>query len=331
MKKAALLTIAIISVSLSFAAAPIITALANNNNWKNASSWTLARKPQDGDTVIIPTGVTLIIDNNQDYHNQFLYLKIYGTLMINSGARFKLNSASSIIVFTGGTIDANGAAPDVIQINGITKLKGNDADIAGPEFADNTTGSSPTSGFSFFSPLPVKFVGFNVARQNNNVLVQWTTAEEMNSRYFEVQRSENGIDWTTISNITAAGNTSANHSYSYTDKNIISKLAYYRIRQVDMDGKFSLTPVRMIKNEAAVAEVKITAASSNSIYIHFSGQVKGNVVILLTTSNGQVVSQKTFDSPIGQVIIPVQNSNKGIYIVTVTDGQELKFSKQVLL
>ena len=54
-------------------------------------------------------------------------------------------------------------------------------------------------------------------------------------------------------------------------------------------------------------------------------------MIRLTTSNGQVISQETVDSPVGQVIVPVQNSNKGINIVTVADGQELKFSKQVSL
>ncbi len=313
MKKLYSTVIVILSVIFTFAN-PVNTALGNNNNWKDAASWSLNRKPQGGDTIVIPAGVTLIIDNNQDLHSQFLYVEIYGTLEINTGTRLKLNSASSIIVYTTGTINANS----------VTKLKGSDADVSGPKLANNTTSSSP-NGFDFFTPLPVKFIGFNVARQNNNVLVQWATAEEINSSYFEVQRSENGNDWNTITTITAAGNTTLTRSYSYTDRNVTAKVVYYRVRQVDIDGRFTITPVRMIKNETGNTEIKISATSSNSVYLHFSEQVKANVVVRLISTNGQVVSQKTFDEPVGQVMMPVQNALKGIYVVNITDGQDLKF------
>jgi hypothetical protein len=100
---------------------------------------------------------------------------------------------------------------------------------------------------------------------------------------------------------------------------------------VDANGKFVITPVHMIKIENGDTEIKVSSSSSNSIYVHFSEQVKANVMIRLTSSNGQIVSQKTFGEPVGQVMMPVQNAIKGIYIVTVTDGQDLKFSKQILL
>jgi hypothetical protein len=115
MKKFYLLTISIILFSASFAG-PVITALSNNNNWKTPASWSLNRKPTDGDTVVIPAGVTLILDNNQDLHTQFLYIKIYGTLMVNAGAKLKLNSLSSIVVYTGGLINANSGAAEVLQV-----------------------------------------------------------------------------------------------------------------------------------------------------------------------------------------------------------------------
>src|SRR6266404_3348562 len=138
MKKLYSTVIVILSVIFTFAN-PVNTALGNNNNWKDAASWSLNRKPQGGDTIVIPAGVTLIIDNNQDLHSQFLYVEIYGTLEINTGTRLKLNSASSIIVYTTGTINANSGNPEVIQINGVTKLKGSDADVLGPKLTNNTT------------------------------------------------------------------------------------------------------------------------------------------------------------------------------------------------
>ena len=47
--------------------------------------------------------------------------------------------------------------------------------------------------------------------------------------------------------------------------------------------------------------------------------------------SGQIVSQEILNEPVGQVLVPVQNRMKGIYIVSVTDGQNIKFSKQLLL
>jgi len=329
MKKFYILTIALVLFSFSFAS-PVNTAIVNNGKWISNSTWSLGRQPINGDTLVIPQNMTVLVEHDVNMATSQLYMKVYGTLNFRNSV-MSLNSNSKIILFGGATINnLDGNNTESIIIGGVYKYRGTEGTVTGVKYADNTTGSSPNS-FMPFSPLPVKFIGFNVARQNNNILVEWTTAEEMNSSYYEVQRSENGNDWNTIANITAAGTTSLTHSYSHVDRNVTAKVVYYRIRQVDIDGKFAITPVRMIRNENNNTEIKLTVASSNSIYVHFSEQVKTRTVIRLTTSNGQVVSQTIFDSPIGQVLVPVQNSNKGIYIVTVTDGQDLKFSKQVLL
>ena len=131
--------------------------------------------------------------------------------------------------------------------------------------------------------------------------------------------------------MTAAGTTTSIRFYSYTDKNATAGIIYYRICQVDIDGGFTITPVRMLKNENGNSEIKISATSDNSIYVHFPEQVKTNVIVLLTSVSGQVVSQKSLNEPVGQVIVPVQMAMKGIYVVTISDGQGLKFSKQILL
>jgi hypothetical protein len=90
-------------------------------------------------------------------------------------------------------------------------------------------------------------------------------------------------------------------------------------------------PVRILKNEKGNAVVSIVGTSSNSIYVQFSEQIKNNVTVRLTSMSGQIVFQQILDKPIGQVLVPVQNTTKGIYVVSVTDGQTLKFSKQLSL
>jgi hypothetical protein len=331
MKKHYSVLIVIFTASFTFAN-PVINSIASNGNWKNSSTWDLSRVPANGDTVVIPAGTIVVIDNIQNFSAEFLYVEVYGTLKFANG-KLWLNDNSVVVIFNGGSIISTGSSSETLRIGSIDKFSGGiDGALSIPGIASKTTGASPlgfNAGVNII--LPVKFTGFTLARQNSNVLVEWSTAEEINSSYYEVQRSENGNDWITIANITAIGHTTAAHSYSYTDKNITAKVFYYRIHEVDVNGGFVFTPVRMIKNETSITEIKINSSSSNSIYVHFSEQVKANVMVRLTSASGQIVSQKSLDEPVGQVMVPVQNAIKGIYIVTVTDGHDLKFSKQILL
>ena len=121
------------------------------------------------------------------------------------------------------------------------------------------------------------------------------------------------------------------NSYEFIDKNATAAVLYYRVRQVDLDGKSSITVVRMVKNNKAGLNVNITNGGSQTVYVHFSQKVNANVVVRLSTTNGQVIGQKTYNNPVGQVLVPVTTSVKGIYVVTVTDGNGLSVSKQVML
>jgi hypothetical protein len=91
---AVLLTLIINSVFAN----PVITAIGNSN-WKNNSTWSLNRVPANGDTVVIPAGKTVIIDNIQDLSTGFLYVKIYGTLKL-SGGKLWVDANSSITIMS---------------------------------------------------------------------------------------------------------------------------------------------------------------------------------------------------------------------------------------
>jgi len=179
--------------------------------------------------------------------------------------------------------------------------------------------------------LPVKFVSFTVARKQDKVLVEWSTSQESNSSNFIVERSENGTSWTAIASVKAAGESSTLVNYSYTDKSINAPVVYYRVKQVDIDGSSTYTTVRTIKADSTTTEVTIATASSKAVLVSFSQEVKSNVTIRLVSMSGQVIAQKNVSNPAGQVLFSVANMNTGVYVVNVTDGKELKTSKQVLL
>ena len=324
MKNIYTVALALLLATISIAA-PKNTAV-NNGQWNNSSTWSLNRVPANGDTVIIPTGKTVTISSNESNSNSFV--KIYGSLKL-SGGKLSLDINSTVKVYSGGKISGTGSASEQLKIGNTKVYQGNDPDVNGPEMANMTTGS----GFVPFIDiaLPVRFISFNVARQDNNILIEWATAEESNSSYYEIERSENGINWIGIGVVKAAGNSSAINKYSLSDRNITSKIVYYRIKQVDADGKFVETAIRMIKMQAGTATIKVTAASTNSIYVHFSEQVKANVMIRVASLSGNIISQQTISQPVGQVIIPAHTNSTGIYVVTVSDGKDLTISKTIVL
>lgn len=90
--------------------------------------------------------------------------------------------------------------------------------------------------------LPVLFTKYDVKCNDKGAVLTWSTATEQNSNRFEIQRSTNGTDWVTIDNVAAAGNSDVVRNYQYVDLN--GGAAFYRIRQVDNDGRFVYTAVK---------------------------------------------------------------------------------------
>ena len=99
--------------------------------------------------------------------------------------------------------------------------------------------------------LPVSFSRFTATRNDTRVLLKWQTPTESNNRLFEVQRRTTRNDFETVASIpskAANGNSSALLSYEYVDLNNFKGSSYYRIRQVDRDGKSTFSQIRIITN-----------------------------------------------------------------------------------
>jgi hypothetical protein len=325
MKKFYFLILSVVLFNVSFSA-PVITA-SSNGYWNSTATWNLNRLPQVGDTIIIPGGKTITINNDQDF-NGFVYLKVIGTLKFqNNSSTLSVDAPSVIIIYSGGQIAGGGSPSQKIRYNNSIIFDGNDAPITGPQMASATSG-----GFSAFasSPLPVKFIGFAVTSQNNNVLIQWSTSEEINANMYEVERSEDGSSWSTIAYVSAIGNSSAVNNYSYTDKNITAKVVYYRIKEVDIDGKTSTTAIKSIKSNVTYTNADIKIASvQNKVLLQFPNEIKGSLTVRFVSMTGQLVDQQTINNPLGQVVL--SSKVTGNYVISVTNGQDLNTAKQVIL
>lgn len=85
--------------------------------------------------------------------------------------------------------------------------------------------------------LPIELLSFEANGNNNQAVIEWTTASEMNNDYFTIERSSDGINYKPIATVNGAGTSNSVNSYSYTDNTPGYGTLYYRLSQTDYDGR----------------------------------------------------------------------------------------------
>jgi len=137
-------------------------------------------------------------------------------------------------------------------------------------------------------PLPVTLSNFYVHKQNQAARLQWQTASEQNSKEFIVERSGDGSVYSAIGTVTAAGNSTVEQRYAFTDENPETGNNFYRLKQVDIDGKFSYSTVVRV-SFAAANKLTCAIAGNGRVYVHLQNGTNESYVV--TDINGRVVKQ----------------------------------------
>jgi hypothetical protein len=161
--------------------------------------------------------------------------------------------------------------------------------------------------------LPVSYISFNGRIINNsNVYLNWITASETNNKSFNVERSEDGFTWTTISHVSGAVNSATNKEYSFTDEGLKSGLYYYRLKQADINGSGSYSNIIAANitkgNEAN--EVSVFYSSNNLQFTGLGSTTKWELVVFNSASARVLVNQTMTSST---VLLP--NLSDGIYFI----------------
>ena len=147
-----------------------------------------------------------------------------------------------------GTIDVN-FGPTLLT--SITIIFDNQAGAqANP--TDQTIGIGNLSYIN--STLPVNLTSFSGFQQMNNVVLKWTTTQEINTEKFELQRST-GLGWNPIATIAATGNSNTKTDYNHTDINAPKSVILYRLKLVDINGNYEYSPIIRIDNKSGQASL----------------------------------------------------------------------------
>lgn len=306
--------------------ATICTLIVDNGDWSNSSSWSCGYVPATaGDTMVIPTSMTVVIDlNSPTYVN--MRIEVYGTMLFSNGRKINLDSDGVVQIYAGGVL-TGGNAGSRLNIGADTWWSGTDPPLMGPV--------TVSSG----GVLPIELIDFNAIMNEDRVEITWTTASEINNSYFIVEKSKDGVDWVEVIKVSGAGHSVSIIDYFEIDNDPLIGLSYYRLTQVDFDGKqetFNIIPVEnAIKGEGIMNIYPNPVNKGDCISLSFESlhKNKQEILVVLRDIRGNEAYSiiKFVDCKEGLIFIDIPHHlTSGTYLVVAT-SENLLYSKKIII
>ncbi len=178
--------------------------------------------------------------------------------------------------------------------------------------------------------IPVTIVNFTAAKNNDKVNLIWQATQEVNFRNYIVQRSTNGIDFNDLETV----NGDNRYNYDFTDFNLPhTAMVYYRLKVVDMDGKFSYTKIIPIKLDNKIGQALIYPNPNYGQYlqVRLSESLAANSQIVITDVTGKSVLKTTAPQGNVNVTLNVKALAAGRYFIKIYNELQLINESFVLI
>lgn len=309
----------------------------NSNVTVNIGGWTLEDQNQ---TFTFPAGTML-----PNGECALLLGKWDGTEPIPSFV-FQFNSNGNIFNNTGGLItlsNDDGSAICVVSY-------GND-DCGGSNcnnWSDNPTAGCPLLAPSFLGPGPdcgyIPAVLFNAAApveltsfeskvlDNNSVILFWSTASEENNSHFIIEHSRDGQRFSEVGKVTGMGTTTNAHTYNMRHERLSKGYHYYRLKQVDFDGKYEYSNIITAELKLTLADISITPnPAMEKVTIFIDTPISIAASYQLVNMQKEVMIEKAIDKGNSSFQIDMTDLPAGVYFMRFYVDQQVIAKKIVKL
>lgn len=228
----------------------------------------------------------------------------------SSGDPDEVNSISDLVITKVSNLDCSSEFFGPGELIPVTNT-GNDA--IGQYVEISISSFSAFFAHGGAAPLPVELLFFEAEKLEDDVMLTWETASERNNSHFEIQRSDNGKNFYSLGIVQGNGTSSDVNSYEFFDQKTDSPIHYYRLKQVDFDGKYEYTDVRRVTFQSNVQvhfqlnptivrnEIEFTAIQKNIEY-----------QFAIYNQMGQIVKEGSFTN---QTLLNLESIGSGMYIV----------------
>jgi hypothetical protein len=177
-----------------------------------------------------------------------------------------------------------------------------------------------TLGTAASGPLPMVWLNVYAQRRSGVIQISWQTADEDNCANYQVEKSSNGTDWAHLGNALKANNTTGPNNYSLNDNNLPTAINFYRVRQNDLDGKYTYSKTVSVKNDQSGGVWLYPIPAGNVLTVVAGGSLQLRSVNIYNTAGSLVAyaqPQRTASHT-----IDVQHLAAGTYsaVIILSDG-----------
>lgn len=175
--------------------------------------------------------------------------------------------------------------------------------------------------------LPVELISFTLKNEGNSVILEWSTASELNNDFFTVERSSDGKNFSRLGQVKGMGTVSHLTDYSFIDKNNYSEINFYRLSQTDFDGTSEMLGIKSVR-------ARLNGGPNYTIYPN-----PAQDVISITSPSGRVKSLNILDFSGKSVLklsqdqieveINISSVKSGVYLLQWTDFQDAMYSRRL--
>lgn len=220
-------------------------------------------------------------------------------------------------------------------------VNASDVEVITPTYGSGTGYYSYTGSFTGFSQfmlaipnttVPVGLLHFDAVAAQNSISLRWATSQEINNRAFVLERSDDGVNFQSIGTVAGKINSTVKNSYVFADNFVQPNVVYYyRLRQLDINGRETLSPVRQArisKDGITVTVSPVPARDVLNIFVKGSSQ---QASVNLVNAQGQVVkSWNKINAANGNYGLDISSLSSGVYVLNVVLNEEKIVRKVVI-
>lgn len=169
------------------------------------------------------------------------------------------------------------------------------------------------------SLLPVELINFGATKEGQQVVLDWSTASELNNDRFEVEQSRNGWDFGKIGEVDGSGTTSKLQTYSFIHSKPSLGTNYYRLKQVDFDGAYEYSTTIRTTMDDIEGTLQLLQNPIEERTVRFTYEVSDNPQITVTDIAGKVYQNVNVQRNAGIYELDISSFPQGTYLLFVGD------------
>ena len=181
------------------------------------------------------------------------------------------------------------------------------------------------------APLAVELLYFSGTIKDQVAELDWVTTTEYENEGFEIQKSKDGISWDVLDFVAGKGNSDQSTAYTYLDQNLLAGNNYYRLKQLNFDGEYSLSEIVVLKNEASDIQLEAFPNPTDEVLtVRIFNPSQKHIDLVLRDYLGRIIWSKSLDASVSDWSEQIRFDAKGIYLLTIQKGLE-RINKKIII